>query len=389
MTTQTALAAGGVTVREIPPGKSLEPFIDLAWRLNADDPNWVAPLRMSVATALNRGKHPFRQHAEVAYFVAERDGAGLVGRIAAIENRLHNEFHGDRVGFFGLFESENRRETAEALFDAAATWLRGRGMRSVRGPMNFSTNDEVASPGVLVEGFETRPYFMMGHNPRYYAALLEGAGFEKANDLVAFYLDDPEALPRRWVENFDRVLQRQGATLRTVDLRRFRDDVAAIKEIYNAAWSKNWGFVPMTDAEFEHLAKEFRPVIDPELCLIAEVDGEPIGFSLALPDLNEVFHRIPSGRLLPLGALKILWYRRKIKGIRVMTAGFKPRFQHAGLGPALYLRTWLNGVKLGYVKGETSWILEGNHEMIRALERIGGHPYKRYRVYDREIAPSA
>jgi hypothetical protein len=169
-------------------------------------------------------------------------------------------------------------------------------------------------------------------------------------------------------------------------MKRFREDVEAMKEVYNAAWSQNWGFVPMTDAEFEHLAKEFRPFVAPELCLIAETPaGEPIGFSLALPNLNEILRHIPSGRLLPFGLFKFLWHRRKVTGIRVMTLGFKPRFHHAGLGLVFYLQTWLNGVRIGYVWGEASWILEDNVEMVRAAERMGGRPYKRYRVFERTL----
>ena len=339
---------------------------------------------MSVAAALDRSKHPFHRHAEVAYFLAERNGAA-VGRIAAIVNRLHNEFHGDRVGFVGLFECENDAETAAALFEAAEGWLRSRGMESVRGPVNFSTNDEINSPGVLVEGFETRPYFMMGHNPRYYGELFTGNGFEPAKELIAFLMDDPEAMPEIWGRMIDKLLARHGATVRSVEMSRFREDLDAIKEVYNAAWSKNWGFVPMTDAEFEHLAKEFKPFIDPALCQIAEVGGEPIGFSLAMPDLNEALVHLPDGKLFPFGFAKFLWHKRKVRGMRVMTVGLKPRYHHSGLGLAFYLRTWRNGQKLGYVRGEGSWILADNLEMVRALERIDAKPYKRYRIYERTI----
>lgn len=363
----------------------MKPFIDLAWKLNSDDPNWVAPLRMSLSSALDRKKHPFHKHADVAYFLAERPDGEAVGRIAAIVNRLHNEFHEDRVGFFGLFECEQDPTTAEALFDAAAAWLVARGMTEMRGPVNFSTNEEIASPGILIQGFETRPKFMMGHNPRYYPDLFDSAGFVKAKDLLAFLFDDPDAMPQRWLEMSDRMVNRHGAKLRTLDLRHFRRDVDAMKEVYNSAWARNWGFVPMTDEEFEHLAKEFRPVVDPELCILGFIDGEPIGFSLALPDLNEALRFLPSGRLLPFGFLKFLWYRRKIKGIRVMTLGLKPRYIHSGLGVAFYLKGWRNGANLGYTKGEASWVLEDNLEMVRALERMGAVPYRKYRLYERPL----
>jgi GNAT superfamily N-acetyltransferase len=382
MTTRTSPNA--TAIREIAPGESLKPFIDLSWTMNRGDPHWVPPLRMSVRNALDRGKHPFHAHAEVAYFLAERGGRP-VGRIAAIANRLHNEFHSDRVGFFGLFECEDDPGTAAALLDAAGAWLRARGFSSMRGPMNFSTNEEVASPGVLIDGFDTPPVFMMTHNPRYYDGLLAGNGMSPSKDLVAFWMDSPEQIQYRGREMVDRILKREQATVRPLDLKRFDEDLARIKEVYNSAWSLNWGFVPMTDAEFDHLAREFRPVVDPDLCLIAEVRGEPVGFSLALPNLNEAIRHLPDGRLFPFGWARFLWHRRKIDSMRVLTLGFKPRYQRSGLGVAFYMRTFDTGIERGYTRGEASWILEDNHEMVRALERMGARIYRRYRIYDRDL----
>ncbi len=374
-------AARDLEVREIPHGQSLRDFIDVAWTMNAADPNWVPPLRMNLAGVLDRKKHPFHRHAEVAYFLASRDGR-TVGRIAAIHNHRHNEFHGDSVGFFGLFECEDADSTAQALIGAAVDWLRDRGIDTIRGPVNLSTNDELASPGVLIDGFSAPPAVMMTHNPPYYARILERSGLAKARDLVAFWFDDPTKVPSRGARTLDRLLERQDATIRPLDPKNFRRDVDAIKKVYNSAWTRNWGFVPMTDAEFDHLAKEFRFVVDPNLCLIAEVDGEPIGFSLTLPDLNQALRHLPNGRLFPTGLFKLLWHRRRIDSMRVMTLGFKPKYQHAGLGPAFYIRTWQTGVARGIRQGEGSWILEDNHEMIRPLERMGGRIYKRYRVFE-------
>ncbi|MQA90726.1 MAG: N-acetyltransferase [Gemmatimonas sp.] len=372
------------TIREIPRGHSRKTFIDLEWTINRSDPNWVSPLRLSVQAALNPDKHPFHQRAEVAYFIAERGGEA-VGRIAAIENRAHNEYHSDRVGFFGLFQCEDDQATAEMLFDAAGSWLKSRGLESIRGPLNFSTNEEVTSPGILIEGFETPPMIMMGHNPRYYGRLHDEAGFAKVKDVLALIMDRPEVVPERGVRVMDRLLARSGVAFRRLDLKNFRRDVNAIKEVYNAAWSRNWGFVPMADAEFEHLAKDFRPVVNPKLCLIAESGSEPVGFLLALPNLNEALRFLPSGRLLPFGWLMLLWHRNRIGSIRLMTVGFKPHLHRAGLGPLIYRHTWINAVEDGYLRGEASWVLEDNFEMIRGVERMGGKTYKRYRIYERRL----
>ncbi|HET7322432.1 MAG TPA: hypothetical protein VFI96_08070, partial [Longimicrobiaceae bacterium] len=263
-------------------------------------------------------------------------------------------------------------------------WLRARGMERMRGPMNFSTNEEISSPGVLIEGFDTPSVAMMSHNPPYYERLMEASGLEKSKDLFAYWLDGPEP-PERLVRGFERALKHSGTVIRPLNLKRFRQEVDTIKEIYNAAWSQNWGFVPMTDEEFEHIAKDFRPIVDPELCLIAEVKGEPVGFSLALPDIHQVFRHIPNGKLFPTGIFKFLWHKRKIDGVRIITLGFKPAYQHAGLGAAFYLRTWQVGMARGYHHGEASWILEDNVDMVRPLERMGGRAYKRYRIYERAL----
>jgi GNAT superfamily N-acetyltransferase len=376
-------APGDLQVREIPEGDSLDEFIELGWSINAADPAWIAPLRMSLRTALDRAKHPFHAHADVAYFIAH-SGGRAVGRVAAIVNHLHNEFHQDRVGFFGLFEATDDPAVAAGLLDSAAGWLRTRGMDTMRGPVNFSTNEEVSSPGVLIEGFDTPPMAMMTHNPRYYGQLLESAGLVKAKDVTAYWLEGAQP-PERLARNLERVLAREGATIRTLNLKRFRQDVDTIKKIYNSAWSANWGFVPMTDAEFDHLAKEFRPVVDASLCLIAEVRGEAVGFSLALPNINQALRHLPNGRLFPFGLFRFLWHKRKIRGIRMLTLGFTPPYQRSGLGAAFYTRAWLSGIALGYDHGEASWILEDNLDMVRPLERMGAREYKRYRIFERPI----
>jgi GNAT superfamily N-acetyltransferase len=369
-------------IREIAAGESLRRFVDVAWQVNAGDPNWVPPLRTSLNSVLDRKKHPFHRHAEVAYFLAER-GDEPVGRIAAVVNHRHNEFCEEKTGFFGFFEAENDPEAARALVDAAAAWLRQRGMERIRGPLSFSTNEEMPV-GVLVTGFESAPFIMTAHNPPYYDTLLRSTGLEKVRDVLAYLLKRSEA-PERWVRGVERVSRRAGVTVRSLDMRRFDREIATIKAIYNSAWQRNWGFVPMTDAEFDYIAKEFKPFVDPDLCLIAEVGGEPVGFCLALPDLNEILQRIPNGRLFPTGIFKLLLGRRKIRGVRMLTLGFREGFQHLGLGTHLYLRGWQNALDRGYSRGEASWILEDNLEMRRAMENLAGEPYKRFRIYEREL----
>ncbi|MGI9188743.1 MAG: GNAT family N-acetyltransferase [Longimicrobiaceae bacterium] len=372
-----------VRVRELAPDESLTRFIDLSWRFNADDPHWIAPLRMTLRTVLNRRKHPFHQHAEVAYFLAER-GNDAVGRIAAVVNHAHNDFHDERSGFFGFFECEDDPATAAALLDAAADWLRAGGMERARGPTNLSTNEEASSPGILIDGFDTPPVILMSHNPPYYRRLIEGAGFEKARDLLAYRI--PTATPpERAVRGMERILKREGATIRSLDMGRFAQEVATIQRIYNAAWQRNWGFIPMTEAEIRHMAKELKPVVDPALCLFAEVDGKAVGFSLALPDLNQALRHLPSGKLFPFGIFRLLWERRKIDRLRVITLGLEPGWQKSGLGAALYVNTFLRGAPLGYRWAEASWILEDNLEMRRPLEKMGADAYKTYRVYERVL----
>lgn len=379
-----AVSGAGVRVRELAPEESLRPFIDFAWTVNASDPQWVPPLRMALEPVLDRRRHPFHRHADVAYFVAERGGA-LAGRIAAVVNRQYNDFHGEAQGTFGFFESVDDAEVAAALLDAAAAWLRARGMAVMRGPFNFSTNDEFSSPGILVDGYEVAPTVMMSHNPPYYARLVEAAGLAKAKDLLAYWIDGSR-VPERLQSAMERLAARAGVTIRSLRMKDLPAEVRRVQEVYNAAWSRNWGFVPMTEEEFRHLSKELRPVVDPALVLIAEkADGEPIGFLLALPDLNRAFRHLRDGRLFPFGLLKFLWHRRKIDVARILTLGVKPGYQHLGLGAAMYTRLLQVGPTRGYRAAEGSWILEDNLEMCRALEKLGSVAYKRWRVYERSL----
>lgn len=355
-----------------------EGFIGLPYRLHRSDAAWVPPLRRDVRALLSR-RNPFFEHANAEYFLARRDGA-VVGRIAAIHNRLHNEFQRDAVGFFGFFESEDDARTAAALFDAASAWLRARGLQVMRGPASFSTNDEC---GLLVDGFDTPPTVMMPHNPRHYVRLVEGAGFAKAKDLLVYQtaVDRP---PERLRGGSERLERRHRVTTRRLDMSRFAAEVDVVKHLYNAAWERNWGFVPMTDREIEHLARQLKPLVVPELVAFAERDGVPIGFGVTLPDVNVALKRNPSGRFFP-GILKVLWAARRIKRLRVLLLGTLPEWRGTGVDALLYRRMWEEAYRMGYRWAEAGWILEDNHPMRNGLARMGFEVYKTYRMYDRPL----
>ncbi len=342
-------------------------------------------MRRDVAALLSRSKNPFFDHAEAEYFLAERDGA-VVGRIAAISNRLHNETHGDRVGFFGFFECIDDQEVADALFEAAADWCRAHGHDLLRGPASFSVNDEC---GLLVDGFDFPPALMMPHNPRYYVHLVERGGFTKAKDLLVYqggredvYVPVPERLAR----GTELIRQRLGITIRPIDLRHFDEEVERIKEIYNSAWERNWGFVPMTEREIDHLAEQFRPVVIPDFVPVAEKDGRIIGFGIALPDLNVVFRKNRSGRLLPV-LPRLLWAlkMRQIHRARILLLGVVPEYRGKAIDAMLYHWIWTRAEKLGFRWGEAGWILEDNAAMNAGLEKMTFRVYKTYRLYDRAI----
>ena len=334
---------------------------------------------------LDRRKNPFFEHAEAEYFLAERDGT-VVGRIAAISNRLHNETHDDRVGFFGFFECIRDQAVADALFAAAAEWCRSKGHDVLRGPASFSVNDEC---GLLVDGFQYPPALMMPHNPPSYVELVERAGFAKAKDLWVYQGGSEEGyvpVPERLARGTELIRQRLGITIRPLDLSRFDEEVETVKRIYNAAWEKNWGFVPMTDHEIDHLAAQFKPVVLPDLVPFVEKDGKVIAFALALPDLNVVLASNRSGRLFPV-ILKLLWKLKtnRLHRLRITLLGVLPEYRGKGIDAVLYHWIWTRGGMLNYSWGEAGWILEDNPAMNAGLVKMGFTVYKTYRLLDRPL----
>jgi GNAT superfamily N-acetyltransferase len=369
-----------VTIIPVSKKKEKKQFIDFEWEVNKNTPNWVSPLRVERAKVLDTKKNPFYKHAEIQLFLAFKDGK-LTGRIAAITNQNYNDFQKDKAGFFGFFDCYNDQESADALFNAAAGWLKDKDRDLMYGPMNPSTNDEV---GILIDGFGKPPYMMMTHNASYYPKLAEGFGMTKAKDLYAWFVTSEKAM-QNISEKLRRVsakiLKKYNITIRNIVIKNLETEINLIKEIYNNAWSRNWGFVPFTDEEINALAGDLKQIADEDLLLLAEKDGKPIAFSLTLPNINEVLAKIPNGRLFPAGIFKLLFGLKKIKYLRVLVLGVKKEFQHLGLGSIFYIETIMRAREKGYLGGEMSWILEDNYTMNKPIEDVGAKRYKTYRVY--------
>lgn len=364
-------------------------FIDLPWDIYGSDPNWVPPLKIAVKDLLDVNKNPFFRHAYMYPLVAYRDGK-RVGRIVGVVDDNHNRCHEEKTAFFGFFECVNDQKVAHKMLDEIAKWAKGRGMNTLRGPMNPSTNHEC---GLLVEGFNAPPSVMMTYNPPYYAKLLENWGLGKSKDLYAYDIDGRRASPsEKLLAQAERLKQGGRVTFRPVNTRDFEREVDLILDIYNDAWEKNWGFVPMDKEEFRHMAKDMKAILDPELLLIAEVRGEPAAFGLALPDVNQAIAKVRDGKLLPTGIFKLLWNtkgpgrRKTINRMRILTLGIRKAYRNYALGPLLYAEYFKRGPASGYQVGEASWILEDNKPMNSALAHMCGERTKVYRIYDRPLA---
>lgn len=354
-------------------------FITFPERLYRGYPCWVPPLRFERRRFLDPRWNPFFEHADVGLFLAV-DGAGVVrGRIAAIVNFNHVETHREAVGFFGLFESENDPHVAHRLLDAAAAFLRDRGMTVMRGPANMSVNDDL---GLLVDGYDSPPAIMMAYNPPYYRDLVEGYGFSPVMALYAYRAEDREGqVPERLLRGLELVRRRYQHTIRPIDMRRLDADAGTLHDVYTRAWEDNWGAVPLTPREFEHLTAMLKLAADPELCLVAEVEGEVAGFCLTLPDLNPVLARL-GGRLFPFGLLKFLWYRQYVDGLRTLAMGVLKPYRNMGVDVCLYHETIARGLAKGYRHLEMSWILADNASMNLVLQKFGAEIAKTYQLYD-------
>lgn len=374
-----------VTVEPVRTAADLTAFVDLPWQIYRDDPHWVPPLKREVHAFLDRRRHPFYRHGEARLFLARLNGQ-VVGRILASDDPRHNEEHGTNLGCFGMFESIDDQEVADALLEAAADWLRLRGRTEVMGPIDYSTNYPC---GLLVDGFDTPPRVMMNHHPPYYARLLEHAGLEKAKDLYAWWFNDPGDAINEWRGRVEKLAARFNVTVRSVRLSDYDREIERCKRVYNEAWEKSWGFVKMTDAEFDHLAAQIKQLRAPQMLKLAEVDGQPVGLSVTMPDLNEAIKPL-DGRLtrwgLPIGLARLIYRLPRVKTARMAVLGVLEGYRRRGVGELLILSTLDDGKHLmGYHSAELGWTLEDNHLVNRTVERVGGRRYKTYRIYHRPL----
>jgi len=368
-----------VDVVPVVDSKDLARFIQLPHTIYGKDSRWVAPLTMDERTRLNPKKNPFFEHAEAAYFIARENGRD-VGRIAASVDRSYDALHAERQAGFGFFEARSPAAAA-ALLQSAVRWGAERNAEVLRGPMSFTTNDDC---GLLVRGFEYSPTIMMPYNPPEYAEWIEAAGFSKAKDLYGFRIRIPDHAPDQIERISNKVRDRFRVRVRTIDMKRFKEELGRVKDIYNSAWEKNWGFVPMTDHEIDHMAAQLKPAVVPSFTLFAEIDGETVGFLLLIPDVNIAMKPL-RGRLFPFGIVRLLWGLPRIKEVRLMALGVKAGFRRRGIDAALIHEITKNTYAAHCTFCEVSWTLEDNDLVNSLVEVMGGERYKTYRIYERRL----
>ncbi len=368
-----------INIKPVYSKKEFDEFIKLPYKLHKNHPSFVPPLISEIKTTLNPDKNPFFEHSKIQMFLAYIDGE-VVGRIAAIVDENFIKVRQAMIGLFGFFECINDIDVAHALFNTASQWLRRLELKKMLGPANPSMNDEI---GVLMDSFDIPPVVKMVWNPSYYPALYENSFFRKAMDIHAWWVN-AEDITERLKKFGEAILNRTQVNFRNVNMKNFNDEVEAIRQIYNSAWSQNWGFVPWTEAEFRHAAKGLKQIVDPDLVIIAEINDKPVAFVLTIPDIN-IALKHTNGKLFPFGLIKLLWYSRKIKTARVVILGVIKEYRGRGIDTALYYKTFLTATQKGYTGGEMSWILENNEPMIKALEMIGAKRYKTYRLFERDL----
>ena len=373
-------------ILEVKHHRHLRRFIDFPYALYKHHPYWVPQLRKEIRHTLNRKKSAFFEHGDMALFLALDDGGAVVGRIAGIRNGMHLKTYRDGVGFFGFFECEERYETAAALFEAAATWAKAQGLRALRGPTNPTLNDLSA---LLISGFDRTPAILMPYNLPYYQEYLERWGFEQVQKIWAYYIHYKHANFDRMIRGAAIVRQRNpGLELRTLNMARYYQDVEIMRGIWNDGWKNNWGFVPITENECRQLAKEFKSLVDPRICYILEKDGEPVAFSVALPNINPALQKLPDGRLFPFGLAKIL-LQEKFGGFheaRLPLMGAKRAYHGRAFDVLPVLETMLKCPAYGYAACETSWVLDSNKVLRNLLNAIGTVEDKQYALFEKDLS---
>ncbi len=385
-----------VSVRLVESKADYQTFLTFPWTIYKDNPYWVPPLLSMQKHKLDRKNNATWKHMEGDYFIAWR-GDQPVGTIAAFINHRHNEFHNEHIGFFGMFEVYNDQEAATALLNTAADWVARRGYDAIRGPASFSTNDECA---VLIEGFDDPPVVLMPYNHPYYADLIANTpGFEKVMDLYSYYitLEGIQSAKER-LEKLFRVTHknnaRRGITVRPIDRRNLDQEFVLLRNIYNKAWERNWGFVPASDEELDELVKALGQYFDPRLAFFAEVHGKPVAFILALPDMNQPLHLAKAHPRKPewITLLQVLWHwklRPKINRIRIMLMGVEEGYRGIGVEAAMFAEMYQAASGMGWRYADGGWVLETNDAMKRLVEAHNGRAYKRYRFFQRELKPPA
>jgi hypothetical protein len=367
-------------VRIVDGSRDLRRFVDYAYARNTADRHWVPPLRLSERERLTPRKNPFFAHADVDLFLARR-GDRICGRIAAIDDRLHEQTHHDNVSMFGFFEADDA-DAAREVLRAAENWARSRGRSALRGPLNPSLNE---SAGLLVDGFDTDPMVMMPHNPREYAAYLESAGYSKVKDLFAWIYDLQNAVPVGIAKLADRMRARTAFTFRPLRLAEFAREVERLRLVYCGAWEQNWGFVPPTEDEFRRLASELKPIFDPRGAVCAELDGRIVACAVAIPDINQAL-KGTGGRLFPLGLVRLLARKRYIDQARLLLLGVESTYRSAGLYPLLIVELHRQMAGGPYRRIEFSWVLEDNRDINQPAEAAGARHYKTYRIYQKALS---
>jgi GNAT superfamily N-acetyltransferase len=368
-----------ITIEPVTTRRQLREFVKLPYRLYRDDPNWVPPLLMDDYRKLDRAKHPFFKHAAAEILLARRDGKPA-GRIVAIHDELWEKTHGERAAYWGWFECENDVEVARALFDAVRAWAKTRGCTRIIGPMSPNANDLI---GTLVKGFDGPPVIMMSYNPPYHGNLAEACGNRKWKDLIAWLADSPD-IPERLERIMSKVEARGKFTIRKVRMRELEEEVRRAREVFNEFEKVNAVYTPMTEEEFQLLVKDLKMAIDPDIVFFAEVDGKVVGASIALPDFNVAF-KAAHGHLFPFGIFRLLAARRRIHLLRVLSMGVVKEYRNRGIDLAFYYYSYKYGVPKGYLGAEMSWVEEDNAAMTNTAVKLGGTPYRTYRVYEQAL----